>query len=87
VLGAFPRLEDIPDDAGSWPVRPRGADRLAVSLRTHRIDALVVRDVATLRTDLPVTVEVGAARWRGPAPGLEALLGRLGVPEVLEALP
>ncbi|MEZ4236959.1 MAG: 5'-3' exonuclease H3TH domain-containing protein [Myxococcota bacterium] len=74
VLAVHRRLEDVPDDAERWEVRPRGAARLAASLRAHRADALVVRDVATLRTDLPVRVPVEALAWRGaPAEAADVL--------------
>lgn len=86
VLGAYARLEDIPDDPAAWTVRPRGADRLAAALRDHRADALVQRDVSILRTDLPVRAAVDDVRWRGPRPTLGPLLDRLGASEAAAAL-
>lgn len=86
VLAAHDRLDAIPDDPADWAARPRGADRLAASLRAHRVDALVVRDVATLRTDLPVRAPLAELRWVGPTADLPALAARLGASEAVEAL-
>lgn len=87
VLGAHGSLDDVPDDAAAWRVRPRGAERLADALRRHRRDALVVRAVATLRTDLVPTLDLDALAWAGPAPELPGLAARLGVPEAMAAMP
>ncbi len=86
VLAVHPRLEDIPDESAAWAVRPRGAARLAEALNRHRADALVVRDVATLRTDLPVRAGLAELCWRGPDVAFGALVARLGVGEVAEVL-
>lgn len=87
VIAAHGRLEDVPDDPAAWGARVRGADRLAASLRELRRDALVVRDLATLRSDLPIRVDPADVAWRGPTPALPALLRRLGAEELLEKLP
>ncbi len=50
VLSRYGRLEDIPADAGDWDVRIRGASALAATLREQFADALLFRDLATLRT-------------------------------------
>jgi 5'-3' exonuclease len=71
VLGAYARLEAIPDDPRAWSVAVRGAESLAASLREHREDALLFRRLATLRTDVPLAESLADLRWRGvavPAP-------------------
>jgi 5'-3' exonuclease len=85
VLSTYARLEDIPDDPAGWPA-VRGKDRLAEALAAHRPDALVVRDVATLRVDLPVRTPVAGLRWAGPRPELVALADRLDAADAVRAL-
>ena len=85
VLRVYGHLEDIPPAPGQWDVPGlRGASRLAATLRDRFDEALLFRQLATLRTD----VAVGAVddwRWRGPTPGLGAWCDRLDCPDVLAA--
>jgi 5'-3' exonuclease len=76
VLTRYAHVENIPDDARDWEVSLRGAARLAASLAERRADAMLFKDLATLRT----TAEVGAVddwRWRGPTAEFAALCRRL----------
>jgi 5'-3' exonuclease len=66
VLGAYERLEAIPADAAAWSVPVRGAAALAASLATHRTEAFLFRQLATLRTDVPLQETLDDLRWRGP---------------------
>ena len=50
---------------------------------TQRDLAMLFRDLATLRTDVPVG-EVDDWRWRGPAPALEDWAERLGAPGIVK---
>lgn len=86
LLGAYDTLEDIPGDAAAWRVRVRGAARLADALRRHWDEALLVRSLATLRSDLPVPDDPERLRWRGPGAELPALAERLGAEEALDKL-
>lgn len=80
VLARYPRLEDVPDDAAAWDVRVRGAARLAGALRAARGDAALFRDLATLRTTLPVFADVDELRWRGPEPRFFDVCARFNAP-------
>ena len=77
VLARYLHLEDIPNDAARWDVRVRGAERLARTLADSRDDAALFRDLATLRTTLPVFDHVDALRWSGPDPRFFDLCARL----------
>ena len=66
VLARYQRLEDIPDDAAAWDVKVRGAARLAGALAGARDDAALFRDLATLRTNVPLFDAVDELRWTGP---------------------
>jgi 5'-3' exonuclease len=80
LLTAYGHLEAIPADASTWTVRPRGADKLAATLREHREDALLYRKLATLVTDAPLKESLSALEWAGvPRGPFEALCDKLGI--------
>jgi 5'-3' exonuclease len=77
VLGRYEHLEDIPADAAQWEVTVRGADKRAQTLVEERELAELFRDLATLRTDLPVFDWIDDLRWDGPTPAFGGVLERL----------
>jgi 5'-3' exonuclease len=80
LLNAYGHLEAIPPDAASWTVRPRGADKLAATLREHREDALLYRELATLVTDAPLAESLEDLAWAGvPRERFLALCDALGL--------
>jgi 5'-3' exonuclease len=87
VLAAHGRIEDIPDQAAAWQVKPRGAERLARSLAERRPEALLYKRLATLRTDAPVDEPLEALEWRGATPRLRELAAELGFDDVAERVP
>lgn len=66
LLRRYGRLEDIPD--GPWPkdLSLRGADGLAATWKTLRPEALLYKQLTSLRLDVPLVEDVDALRWRGP---------------------
>lgn len=89
VLQRYPHLEDIPDSVSAWDVSVRGAASLALTLKEQRADALLFRELATLRTDAPIPqTDPDELRWRGvDREAFEALAVRLRAPRLLERLP
>jgi 5'-3' exonuclease len=89
VLQRYPHLEDIPDSVRAWDVSVRGAASLALTLKEQRADALLFRELATLRTDAPIPqTDPDELRWRGvDREAFEALAVRLRAPRLLERLP
>ena len=77
VLARYPHLEDIPNDATRWDLQVRGAKRLARTLAESRDDAALFRNLATLRTTLPVFNHVDVLEWSGPKPGFFDLCARI----------
>ncbi|HVZ75169.1 MAG TPA: 5'-3' exonuclease H3TH domain-containing protein [Polyangia bacterium] len=65
LVGAYGHIEAIPDDAAAWTTRPRGADKLAATLRAHRADALFYRKLATVAEDAPVSATLEELRHAG----------------------
>jgi 5'-3' exonuclease len=84
VLGRYHRLEAIPKDESTWDVSIRGAAALAASLSNRWDDALLFRDLATLRTDADVFNDVDELRWQGPTNDFAPLCERLGAPELAD---
>src|SRR6188474_222006 len=85
VLARYLHLEHIPKDAAKWDVAVRGAASMAAVLKERWSDALLFRDLATLRVDANVFETVDDLRWRGPKPEFAELCRRLGAPETAEA--
>ena len=65
LLGAYGKLESIPDDVAKWKVKPRGADALAETLRAERKNAQLYRTLATLVTDVPLKEKLSELEFRG----------------------
>ncbi|HTM03238.1 MAG TPA: 5'-3' exonuclease H3TH domain-containing protein [Vicinamibacterales bacterium] len=72
VLARFGHIEDIPADAKTWGVNAASPAALARTLTEHRRDALLFRQLATLRTDIPLFDDVESLRWSGPRPEFAA---------------
>jgi 5'-3' exonuclease len=79
VLAEYVHLEAIPDFPHDWKVKPRGADRLAATLKAEREQALLYRKLATLIEDVPLKEKLEDLRWRGvPRKKFEAWCDRIG---------
>jgi 5'-3' exonuclease len=78
VLARFGHLEAIPADHTTWGLGGRAAS-LAATLNRDRALALLFRQLATLRTDVPVFDTVDELEWHGPTPALPALRRRLRI--------
>jgi hypothetical protein len=64
-------------------VKPRQAERLALSLNEQRADAALYKTLATLRFDAPVSESFESLRWRGVRRReFVALCSRLGFGEI-----
>ena len=77
VLAKFGRIESIPDDPAQWSVNAANSVALARTLARDRELAMLFRDLATLRADLPLFDDVEALRWEGPRPEFAELAARL----------
>ena len=77
VLAKFGHLEAIPSDWRTWGVNATRPGALAQTLERERDRALLFRDLATLREDIPLFESVDQLQWSGPTPGFQALAARL----------
>ena len=73
VLAKFRHLESIPRHASDWSVNAARAGALAATLAEKRDRALLFRELATLRTDVPMFDTVDELCWTGPTPAFAAL--------------
>ncbi len=80
VLTRYPRLEAIPEDPEQWDCEGlRGGERLARALAEHRAQALRVRALATLVTDVPgLRAEAGELAWHGADASFRDVCAKLG---------
>jgi 5'-3' exonuclease len=77
VLAKYGHIESIPADWAEWRVNATRPAALAATLARDRDQALLFRDLATLRTNIALFDNVDELRWNGPTPAFEALAARL----------
>jgi 5'-3' exonuclease len=76
VLAKFHHLESIPADWRTWGVNVARPAALAATLEQDRALAMLFRDLATLRTDIPLFASVDELAWHGPLPAFAAFKAR-----------
>ena len=80
VLAHYGHLEAIPLRSLPWGVKVRGAARLQERLAAGWEDALLFRDLATLRDHAQLFGAVEELRWTGPEAGFDRVAEALGEP-------
>ena len=87
VLDHYGHIEDIPADSADWAVNVRGARSLATGLAENLEAALLYRQLATLRLDVPITEELADLEWQGaPQQTYQALCDELGFGRLREGV-
>jgi 5'-3' exonuclease len=84
VLAHYGHIEAIPAAAGQWEVGVRNAGSLAAALVEQMEDALLFRDLATLRVDRSLLESGEALGWKGPTDALPAMCERLEAPNLAD---
>ena len=77
VLAQYRHLEAIPEEWRKWTINLANARALHESLRSGWDQALLFRDLATLRTDIPLFASVDELKWRGATEAFPALAAKL----------
>ena len=77
VLAKFGHIENIPADWRSWGVNCARPGALSITLEKDRELAMLFRNLATLRTDIPVFESVDQLEWNGPTPAFQDFKARL----------
>lgn len=83
ILSQYKHLENIPKDVSQWPAL-RGATKLANTLFEQWDNALLYRQLATLRLDVDVFDNIDELRWQGPTKDFEAICDRLKAKNTLK---
>src|SRR5687767_6593075 len=81
VLSQYEHLESIPKDPLKWKVSsvsPGRAASLAESLSQRREEALLYRELATLRADVPLEEKLSDLKWQGAYPRLKKICHEMG---------
>jgi 5'-3' exonuclease len=89
VLARWGHLEDIPADPADWEVTVRGAPKLATTLQEGFANALLFKDLATLRIDRALLADVSELHWSGPTADFVDVCARLdadALPQRADAL-
>ncbi|MEO8510445.1 MAG: 5'-3' exonuclease H3TH domain-containing protein [Chloroflexota bacterium] len=65
VLHRFKTIDAIPESPLDWDLPVRNASRLALTLTTHRDEAILYRTLATLRTESNANQTLDELEWQG----------------------
>ena len=77
VLSRFGRLEAIPPNPKDWQLNISNLKNLSEAFNSKRDLAFLFRDIATLRTDLPLFATVDDLLWKGPTTAFPSIADRL----------
>jgi 5'-3' exonuclease len=78
VLAKFKHIESIPKDPKKLPLGLGRATTLVENLQQNYKDALLFRELSTLRTDVPLKEKLDDLKWRGAFSRLKTLCHELG---------
>ena len=78
VLAKFKHIEDIPNDPKKIPLSLGRATTLLENLQANYDDALLFRELSTLRQDVPLKESLSDLKWQGAYPRLKKLCKELG---------
>jgi len=84
VLAKFKHIEDIPSDPEKLPLGLGRATTLVQNLQANYKDALLFRELSTLRKDVPLKETLRDLKWQGAHPRLKRLCSELGESRIPE---
>ncbi|MGB5844967.1 MAG: hypothetical protein WBG94_11020, partial [Anaerolineales bacterium] len=87
LLSKYQHIESIPADTSLWDISAGRARRLAENLSANREQATIYRQLATLRTDVPLVEGVDDLEWRRAHEELRKLCADLGVSDLPDRVP
>jgi len=90
VMARYGHIESIPKDAGKWQVPAISAGRavsLTQNLKEHWEEALLFRQLSTLRTDVPLKETLNDLKWQGAYPRLRKICQEFGDERIPERIP
>jgi 5'-3' exonuclease len=86
VLAKFKHIEAIPNDPNKLGLGPGRAITLLENLQKNYKDALLFRELSTLRTDVPLKEKFADLKWQGAHPRLKKLCHELGDERIPERI-
>lgn len=87
LLDRYGTLDAVPTEPELWDIELRGRERLAAALVDRWDETMLCRDLARLRTDLPLSIEAADLEWRGARwDQLDALGDTLGDRSAIDRL-
>ena len=84
VLAKYKHIESIPKDPTKLGLGLGRATTLVENLQKNYADALLFRELATLRTDVPLEETLADLKWQGAHPRLKKLCHELGEERIPE---
>ncbi|MCI0609589.1 MAG: flap endonuclease [Anaerolineae bacterium] len=78
VLAKFKHIESIPKDPKKLPLGLGRATTLVENLQKNYQDALLFRELSTLREDVPLKEKLGDLKWQGAREELKEFCHKLG---------
>jgi 5'-3' exonuclease len=89
VLSRYPHLEEIPASIRGWDLSVRGGAALAQVLRERWDEAILYRELATLRMDAPIPQQQpDELEWGGvPREPFTTMVKRLGADQLMDRVP
>jgi len=86
VLSKFKHIESIPTDPGQLGLGLGRAATLVGNLQQDYQDALLFRELSTLRTDVPLKETLDDLKWQGAYPRLKKFCRELGDTRIPERI-
>ena len=87
VLAKFKHIESIPKDPKKLPLGLGRATTLIENLQQNYEDAMLFRELSTLRYDVPLNEKLSDLKWIGAYPRLKKICHELGDERIPERIP
>nr|MDQ3005196.1 flap endonuclease [Chloroflexota bacterium] len=87
VLAKFKHIESIPKDPKKIPLGLGRATTLLENLTQHYEEALLFRELSTLRVDVPLEEKLNDLKWQGAYERLKTACQKLGDERIPERIP
>ncbi len=86
VISKFKHLESIPKDPNQLGLGLGRATTLVENLQQNYQEALLFKDLSTLRTDVPIKENLADLKWQGAYPRLKKICHKLGEERIPERI-
>jgi len=87
ILAKFKHIESIPKDPKKLGLGLGRATTLVENLQNNYSDALLFRELSTLRKDVPLKESLDDLKWRGSYPRLKKICHEMGDERIPERIP